>query len=87
MDEDQHNVFLGFRGNGRVLDGNLRASANVTQTINQGRQIFAANAMVSYPLGWGADLSARARFNRYSAFNQRPGFREALASISISRSF
>lgn len=87
MDEDQHNLFLGFRGNGRFLDGDLRTSANLTQTINQGRQIFAANAQVSYPLGWNTDVSARARFNRYSAFNQRPGFREALASLSITRSF
>jgi hypothetical protein len=87
MDEDQHNIFLGFQGNGRFLDGDLRTSANLTQTINQGRQIFAANARASYPLGWGTDLAASARFNRYSSFNQRPGFQEALASISISRSF
>lgn len=87
MDEDLHNVFIGFRGNGRFLDGDLRTAANLSQTINQGRQIFAATASVSYPLGWGTDLSARARFNRYSAFNQYPGFQEALAWISISRSF
>src|SRR5690625_2071558 len=43
--EDKKNLFVGFRGNGRFLDGDLRTSANLSQSVSQGQQIFAANAI------------------------------------------
>jgi hypothetical protein len=83
----QENVLLGFRGNARFLDGNLRTMANLNHTVNQGRQISGFQFRANYPVGWGTDLSFQARHTRFSAFGERPAFQESFATTSISRSF
>jgi hypothetical protein len=85
--ETRENVFFGFSGSGRFLDGDLRTTANLSHTTSQGRQIHGAQFRASYPLGWGADLSFQARHTRYGAFGDRPAFQESFATTSISRSF
>jgi hypothetical protein len=81
------NLFLGFRGSGRFLEGDLRTSASVTQTVSQGRNIFNSQFQVSHPLGWGTEGRFQARHNRFGAFAERPGFRESFATLSLVRSF
>ena len=85
--ETQRNIYVGFRGNGRFLDGRLRASSNVSRTFSNGREIFGAMAGLSFPLPVGATLALQARHNRYSAFGLRPGFQESFAGVTLSRNF
>lgn len=85
--ESQRNIYVGFRGNGRFLDGRLRASSNVSRTFSNGREIFGAMANVSFPLPLGTTLALQARHNRYSAFGLREGFQESFAGLTLSRSF
>jgi hypothetical protein len=80
-------VHLGFRGSGRFLDGELRASANVSNTVSQGRDVFTTSARVSYPAPWGSDVSFRLRHTRFTGFADRPGFQESFATFTLSRSF
>lgn len=83
----QRNVYLGFRGSGRFLDGRLRASANVSRTFSSGREISGATANLSFPLPVGTTLALQARHNRYGAFGRRPAFQESFAGLTVSRSF
>lgn len=85
--ETRENVFFGFSGNGRFLDGDLRTTANLTHTTSQGRQITGALFRASYPLGWGTDVTFQARHTQYGAFGDRPAFQESFATTSVSRSF
>ena len=85
--ESQRNIYVGFRGNGRFLDGRLRASSNVSRTFSNGREIFGAMANLSFPLPLGTTLALQARHNRYSAFGQRDGFQESFGGLTLSRSF
>lgn len=83
----QENIYLGFAGRGRFLDGALVTSTNLSHTVSQGRQITTGSLRASYPVGLGADLSLQARHNEYSAFGTRPAFRETFITLSLSRSF
>jgi hypothetical protein len=85
--EDRTDVFLGFNGQGRFLDGSLRTSAGVSTTVSRGRQVFNANLRAVYPIGWGADLVARFRQAEYGAIGDRPAFGESFFTLSVSRSF
>jgi tetratricopeptide (TPR) repeat protein len=85
--ERQENLLVGFRGNARFLDGNLRTNTNLNHTVNQGRQVSGFQFRASYPLGWGTDLAFQTRHTRYGEFGDRPAFRESFATTSISRSF
>jgi hypothetical protein len=85
--EDRTDLFLGFNGTGRFLDGDLRTSAGVSTTVSRGRQIFNANIRAIYPIGWGTDLVARFRQAEYGAIGDRPAFGESFLTLSVSRSF
>jgi len=85
--EDQENLHAGMRMSGRFLDQNMRLSAGVTESVAPGRKVFTAQARASYPLGFGSDLSIRARHTRHSAFGDRPSFEESFMTIALSRSF
>jgi hypothetical protein len=83
----QRNLFVGLRGNGRLLDGELRVTGNVSQSVNQGRRVFNSQVQSSYPIQWGMDLRLQARHNRFSAFGEQPGFRESFLTLALSRGF
>jgi tetratricopeptide (TPR) repeat protein len=85
--ERQENLLVGFRGNARFFDGNLRTNTNLNHTVNQGRQVSGFQFRASYPLRWGTDLALQTRHTRYGEFGDRPAFRESFATTSISRSF
>lgn len=84
---DRTNVYLGFNGQGRFLDGDLRTNAGISTTVSRGRKIFNANIRAMYPIGWGADLVGQFRQAEYSAFGDRPAFGESFFTLSVSRSF
>lgn len=85
--ERQRNIYAGFRGNGRFLDGDLRTTANLTRNFNHGREVTSAMAQAAYPLPYGAALTLRARHQNHSAYGTRPAFRESFLTMSISRGF
>lgn len=84
---DRTDVYLGFNGQGRFLDGDLRTNAGVSTTVSRGRRIFNANVRGMYPVGLGADLVAQFRQVEYGAFGDRPAFGESFFTLSVSRSF
>ncbi len=83
----QRNLFIGMRGSARLLDGELRLTGNVAQTVNQGRRVFNSQVQGSHPLQWGTDLRLQLRHNRFSAFGEQPGFQESFMTLSLSRGF
>ena len=85
--EGQRNLFLGMRGDGRFLDGDLRRGGNLARTVSQGQQILNSQFQASYPLGWATELRLQARHNRHAAFGNRPAFEESFLTLSLDRSF
>jgi hypothetical protein len=84
---DRTDLYVGFSGQGRFLDGDLRTNAGINTTISRGRRIFNANVRAMYPIGLGVDLVGRFRQAEYSAFGDRPAFGESFLTLSVSRSF
>lgn len=85
--QDRTDIYLGFSGQGRFLDGDLRTNAGISTSVSRGRKIFNANIRAMYPIGWGADLVGQFRQAEYSAFGDRPAFGESFFTLSVSRSF
>ncbi len=85
--DDRTDIYLGFNGQGRFLDGDLRTTAGASTSVSRGRRIFNANVRAMYPIGWGADVVARFRQAEYSAFGDRPAFGESFFTLSVNRSF
>ena len=85
--EDQRNVFLGFRGQARFRDGRLRTTGDVNQNFNGGRRVFGMRAQASYELPHAIRLTLQGRHTQYSAFATRPAFRESFVTTTLARSF
>ena len=85
--ESQRNVFAGLRGNGRFLRDRLRHSLGISRAYSSGRQTFAITTQTSYTMPWESRLSVSSRSTSYSAYGQRPAFRESFITTSVSRSF
>lgn len=83
----QRNVFLGLRGNGRFLNDRLRHSLGVSRAYSAGRQTFAFTTQTTYALPWESRLTLSSRSTSYSAYRDRPAFRESFVTTSIARSF
>jgi hypothetical protein len=81
------NLYLGFRGSSRLFDGRLRASADVSHTISNGREISGAGSQIAITIPGNAVLTVQARHTRHNAFGERPSFAESFATMSVSRSF
>ena len=83
----QDNVFIGFRGQGRFLNGKLTASFDASQTYSNGRAVTGVNSQVGYALPWGSRLNFQTRYNHYAALGNTPAFAESFATLTVSRSF
>ena len=83
----QDNVFVGFRGQGRFLDGKLTASFDASQTYSNGRAVTGVNSQIGWALPWGSRLTFQTRYNHYAALGTTPAFAESFATLSVSRSF
>ena len=81
----QHNVYAGFRGQGRF--GAVRTSLSATQTWSGGRGVFAVTGQANYTLPFEGRLSLQLRHTRYDAIGTRPAFQESFATLSLARSF
>ena len=84
---DQRNIFAGFRGQGKFLDGKLRPTASVSQSFTNGRRIFAVRTQTSYTLPTGVRLVIATRFTSYSAYGSRRAFQETFLTTTLGRSF
>jgi tetratricopeptide (TPR) repeat protein len=84
---DQRNLFVGFRGQGKFMDGRLRPMASVSQSFTNGRRVFAARTEVSYALPTDARLVFATRYNSYGPYGTNPAFQESFLTTTLARSF
>ena len=85
--DSEQDVFLNFRGQGRMLEDRLSVGATVSNSFSQGRDVFTVMANAGYVLPLGVQFSLQARHNSYGAYADRPAFNEQLMSMSLSRAF
>ena len=80
------NVFVGFHGRGRFLDGKLDASFDASQTYTNSRPLLAITSQLGYALPWASRLTFQTRYNHYAPLGNTPAFAESFATLSVSRS-
>ena len=83
----QENLFFGFRGTGRFLQGRLTASFDASETFTNSRGVTGVNSQLAYVLPWASRLLFQTRYNHYAALGGEPAFTESFATLTVSRSF
>lgn len=83
----QSNAFAGFRGDGRFLGGQLRASFDASRSYASSRAITEVHSNLSFQLPWASQLTFQTRYDHYDASALVPAFTESFATLSLSRSF
>ncbi len=83
----EKNVFVGFRGTGRFLQGRLTASFDASQTFANSRGVMGVNSQVTYALPWTSRLMFQTRYSHYAALGSQRAFTESFATLTVARTF